>query len=226
MTPSSDTIISLSGVRKTYLSGDSAVHALRDVSLDIFPGDFMAIIGSSGSGKSTLMNILGLLDIQDEGTYFFEGEEVSSFSPDRLSEIRRRRIGFVFQSFNLLARSTAQENVELPLIYGSSSAHGRRRKALEMLESVGLADRKDHMPSQLSGGHQQRVAIARALCSDPAVILADEPTGNLDSSNTVEIMNILKQVNSAGTTVVMITHEREVADCCRRVVTMKDGAIV
>ncbi len=226
MTPSSDTIISLSGVRKTYLSGDSAVHALRDVSLDILPGDFMAIIGSSGSGKSTLMNILGLLDIQDEGTYFFEGEEVSSFSPDRLSEIRRRRIGFVFQSFNLLARSTAQENVELPLIYGSSSAHGRRRKALEMLESVGLADRKDHMPSQLSGGQQQRVAIARALCSDPAVILADEPTGNLDSSNTVEIMNILKQVNSAGTTVVMITHEREVADCCRRVVTMKDGAIV
>jgi len=202
------------------------VRALRDVSLDIFPGDLVAVIGSSGSGKSTLMNILGLLDTQDSGDYLFEGRETSSMSPDRLSEFRRKRIGFVFQSFNLLPRSTARENVELPLIYGGLPAWKRRERALEMLDSVGLSDRRNHMPSQLSGGQQQRVAIARSLCARPAVILADEPTGNLDSKNTIEIMNLLKSVNDSGTTVVMITHEKEVADCCEKDVMMKDGTIL
>lgn len=219
-------VISLSSIHKSYFTGDEPVRVLSGVSLDIFAGDLMAIVGSSGSGKSTLMNILGLLDTQDSGDYIFEGRDISSLSVDRLSEIRRERIGFVFQSFNLLPRSTAQENVELPLIYGGVSPGKRRERALEMLDSVGLTDRSGHMPSQLSGGQQQRVAIARALCADPAVILADEPTGNLDSGNTVEIMDLLKRVNEAGTTVVMITHEKEVADCCRRVVAIKDGTIV
>ncbi|WP_462138024.1 ABC transporter ATP-binding protein [Candidatus Mycalebacterium sp.] len=219
-------MISLCGIEKTYQSGDTSVHALRDISLDIFPGDLVAIVGSSGSGKSTLMNILGLLDTQDSGSYFFEGREISALSADSLSELRRKRIGFVFQSFNLLPRLSAHENVEIPLIYGGAVAGERKRRASEMLESVGLSDRENHMPSQLSGGQQQRVAIARALCTNPAVILADEPTGNLDSKNTDEIMNLLKQVNASGTTIVMITHEKEVADCCRRVVTMKDGTTV
>ncbi len=219
-------IISLCGIEKTYQSGDTSVHALRNVSLDIFPGDLVAIVGSSGSGKSTLMNILGLLDTQDSGSYLFEGREISAFSADGLSELRRKRIGFVFQSFNLLPRLSAHENVEIPLIYDGAAAGERRKRASEVLESVGLSDRENHMPSQLSGGQQQRVAIARALCKNPAMILADEPTGNLDSKNTDEIMNLLKQVNASGTTIVMITHEKEVADCCRRVVTMKDGTIL
>ncbi|QMU56716.1 MAG: ATP-binding cassette domain-containing protein [Candidatus Mycalebacterium zealandia] len=219
-------MISLCGIEKTYQSGDTSVHALRNVSLDIFPGDLVAIVGSSGSGKSTLMNILGLLDTQDSGSYLFEGREISAFSADGLSELRRKRIGFVFQSFNLLPRLSAHENVEIPLIYDGAAAGERRKRASEVLESVGLSDRENHMPSQLSGGQQQRVAIARALCKNPAMILADEPTGNLDSKNTDEIMNLLKQVNASGTTIVMITHEKEVADCCRRVVTMKDGTIL
>ncbi len=221
----SDPIMSLSGVEKTYLSGETAVRALRGISIDIYPGDFTAIIGSSGSGKSTLMNILGLLDTQDSGVYLFEGRETSVLSADELSALRRKRIGFVFQSFNLLPRSTALENVELPLVYGGVSSIERRRKAAKMLDSVGLSDRRNHMPYQLSGGQQQRVAVARALCASPAVILADEPTGNLDSANTVEIMNLLKEVNDSGTTVVMITHDSEVADCARKVHKMKDGEI-
>ncbi|MCY4046501.1 MAG: ABC transporter ATP-binding protein [Candidatus Dadabacteria bacterium] len=224
--PSPKPVIALSEIEKSYLSGDEPVRVLRGVSLDIFAGDLIGIVGSSGSGKSTLMNILGLLDIQDSGGYRFEGREVLSLSAGQLSEIRRERIGFVFQSFNLLSRSTAQENVELPLMYGGVSPAKRRRRALEMLASVGLSDRSAHMPSQLSGGQQQRVAIARALCADPAVILADEPTGNLDSKNTLEIMDLLGRVNEEGTTVVMITHEKDVADSCRRVVAMRDGKIV
>ncbi len=226
MPSAQEPVISLSGIEKTYLSGDTAVHALRGVSLEILPGDLMAIMGSSGSGKSTLMNILGLLDTPDSGDYLFEEKEVSSMSADRLSEMRRRRIGFVFQSFNLLPRLTARENVELPLIYGGLPVRERRERALKILESVGLSDRQSHMPSQLSGGQQQRVAIARSLCASPAVILADEPTGNLDSKNTFEIMNLLQKVNASGTTIVMITHENEVADCCRKVVRMKDGNIL
>ncbi len=226
MPSSHDPIISLSCIEKTYLSGDNSVHALRGVSLEIFSGDFVAIMGSSGSGKSTLMNVLGLLDIQDSGSYIFEGTETSHLSEDDISELRRKRIGFIFQSFNLLPRSTARENVELPLLYGGLSSRKRRKRADEMLDSVGLSDRSNHMPYQLSGGQQQRVAIARSLCTSPAVVLADEPTGNLDSGNTTEIMNLLKEVNCSGTTVVMITHEKEVADCARKVVTMKDGKIV
>lgn len=226
MPPTENPIISLCGIEKTYFSGDTAVRALRSVSLDIFPGDFVAIMGSSGSGKSTLMNILGLLDTQDYGSYFFEGRKISELSADNLSELRRKRIGFVFQSFNLLPRLSARENVEMPLIYGGVAVRERKKRASEMLESVGLSDRENHMPSQLSGGQQQRVAIARALCTGPAVLLADEPTGNLDSRNTYEIMNLLKRVNASGTTIVMITHEKEVADCCCRVITMKDGTTV
>ncbi len=222
---SSDPTISLSGVEKTYLSGDTAVRALRGISLEIHSGDFVAIIGSSGSGKSTLMNILGLLDTKDSGSYMFEGREISTLSADQLSALRRGRIGFVFQSFNLLPRSTAQENVELPLLYGGTSSWQRRERAAKMLDSVGLSDRRTHMPFQLSGGQQQRVAIARALCANPAVILADEPTGNLDSKNTLEVMNLLKKVNDSGTTVVMITHDSEVADYARDVYMMEDGKI-
>lgn len=218
-------IVSLSDVEKTYLSGDTGVRALRKISLEVRPGEFVAVIGSSGSGKSTLMNILGLLDVQDSGSYRFEGRETSALPADRISAIRRERIGFVFQSFNLLSRSTARENVELPLLYGGVPSWRRRKRADEMLDLMGLGDRRDHMPSQLSGGQQQRVAIARALCASPAMILADEPTGNLDSTNTVEIMNLLGEVNSSGTTVVMITHDKEVADCARKVYTMKDGEL-
>jgi putative ABC transport system ATP-binding protein len=205
------------------------VHALRGISLDIRAGEFVAVVGPSGSGKSTLMHILGCLDRPTSGHYFLEGRDVSQLTDDELSRIRNRQIGFVFQGFNLLSRTSALENVELPLLYSDSgiSAQERRRRALAALASVGLESRTEHHPNQLSGGQQQRVAIARALLNAPSIILADEPTGNLDSKTSVEVMQIFQDLQAQrGITIVLITHDRQVAEYASRIVTFKDGRIV
>ncbi len=208
---------------KEYNVGGSVVHALDQVDLEIKAGDMVAITGPSGSGKSTLMNILGCLDRPDKGEYYLAGEDVAKLGKDRLAEIRNRRIGFVFQTFNLLPRITSLENVELPLLYqGHAQAKVRASKALEV---VGLADRAHHEPNQLSGGQRQRVAIARAIVTDPAIILADEPTGNLDSRTGVEIMAIFARLNQEGRTILVVTHEADIAAYCRRQVHMRDGKI-
>jgi putative ABC transport system ATP-binding protein len=204
----------------------TTVHALRGIDLELQPGDFVAVVGPSGSGKSTLMNLLGLLDQPTEGSYSLAGQDVLRLNPDRRAEVRNQRIGFVFQSFNLLARSTAFENVELPLVYAGVGRRERRLRAESALESVGLADRRDHWPSQLSGGEQQRVAIARALVNDPLLILADEPTGALDSRTSLEILAHLQALNEAGRTIVIVTHDPTVARHARRVITMSDGRAV
>ena len=204
----------------------TTVHALRGIDLELHPGDFIAVVGPSGSGKSTLMNLLGLLDQPTEGSYSLAGQDVLRLSPDRRAQVRNQRIGFVFQSFNLLARSTAFENVELPLVYAGVGRRERRRRAESALESVGLADRRDHWPSQLSGGEQQRVAIARALVNDPLLILADEPTGALDSRTSLEILAHLQALNEAGRTIAIVTHDPTVARHARRVITMSDGRAV
>jgi putative ABC transport system ATP-binding protein len=209
--------------------GDVTVHALRGVSLDVAPGAFIAVVGASGSGKSTLMNILGLLDRPSSGQYFLDGQDVSGFDRDRRAELRNKKIGFVFQNFSLLPRTTALENVELPLLYNGRGHRPAERhaKALSLLQAVNLADRADHTPSQLSGGQQQRVAIARALVNDPELILADEPTGNLDSRTSVEIMEILQRLNrERGLTIILITHEHDIAEYATRVVTVRDGRIL
>lgn len=204
------------------------MHAVRGVSMEIAGGEFVALMGSSGSGKSTLMNILGCLDRPTSGHYFLDGEDVSSLSRDQLADVRNRKLGFVFQSFNLLARTSALENVELPLLYGVQRLTGTqlREKAERVLEAVGLQGRGDHHPSQLSGGQQQRVAIARALINDPEVLLADEPTGNLDSRTSVEVMGIFQALNEKGITIIMVTHEADIASYARRNVVMRDGRIV
>ena len=218
-------MIRLEAVTKVYSIGDVEVHALRGVSLDIQQGEMVAIMGPSGSGKSTLMNLLGCLDVPTSGRYFLEGEEVESLGDDRLAAIRNRRIGFVFQSNNLLPRATALANVELPLLY--SNERQRRRRAMDALERVDLADRANHRPSQLSGGQQQRVGIARALVKQPAILLADEPTGNLDSEHSLEIMRILQTLNrDEGQTVIIVTHEADIAAQCSRVISMLDGLVV
>ena len=218
-------VVRLRGITKTYRIGkEIEVHALRGVDLDIFPGEFVAIMGPSGSGKSTLMNVLGCLDAPDAGTYELAGETVAAMNDDQLAGIRNKRIGFVFQTYNLLPRLNAVENVELPLVYGGDRK-GRRERAVDALGQVNLADRVNHRPSELSGGQQQRVAIARALLNDPAMILADEPTGNLDSRSSAEILAIFQRLNSLGKTVVMVTHEPDVAAHCRRVVRMRDGVV-
>jgi putative ABC transport system ATP-binding protein len=204
----------------------TTVHALRGISLELDAGDSVAIVGPSGSGKSTLMNVLGLLDQPTVGSYSLAGQDVLRLSPDQRGQVRNRQIGFVFQSFNLLARSTAFENVELPLIYAGVSRRERRRRAEAALGSVGLRDRRDHWPSQLSGGEQQRVAIARALVNDPLLILADEPTGALDSRTSLEILAHLQALNKAGRTIVLVTHDPTVARHARRVVIMSDGRTV
>ena len=204
----------------------TTVHALRGIDLELDPGAFIAVVGPSGSGKSTLMNVLGLLDQPTEGSYSLAGQDVLRLSPDRRAQVRNQRIGFVFQSFNLLARSTAFENVELPLVYAGVGRRERRRRAESALESVGLADRRDHWPSQLSGGEQQRVAIARALVNDPLLILADEPTGALDSRTSLEILAHLQTLNEAGRTIAIVTHDPTVARHARRVITMSDGRAV
>jgi len=219
-------LIQLEHVRKTYVMGDVEVHALRGVSLHIDRGEFTAVMGASGSGKSTLMNIVGLLDRPTSGQYLLDGEEVSRLSVDRLAEARNRTIGFVFQSFNLLARTSALENVELPLLYAGTPGAERRARAAESLTRVGLADRLDHHPNQMSGGQQQRVAIARALVTRPQVILADEPTGNLDSRTSVEVMALFQELGRTGITVVLVTHESDIAQYASRVVVMRDGHVL
>jgi putative ABC transport system ATP-binding protein len=218
-------VVRLRGITKTYRIGrEITVNALRGVDLDVRPGEFLGIMGPSGSGKSTLMNVLGCLDVADGGTYVLAGENVNKLSDDKLASIRNKHVGFVFQTYNLLSRLNAIENVELPLIYGGDR-RARRDRALAALEQVGLGDRIHHRPSELSGGQQQRVAIARALLNDPSMILADEPTGNLDSRSSAEILAIFQRLNDIGKTVVMVTHEPDVAAHCKRIVRMRDGLI-
>jgi putative ABC transport system ATP-binding protein len=221
-------LVKLAAVHKTYRTGEMQVHAVCGVSLEIKRGEFVALMGASGSGKSTLMNILGCLDRPSSGSYILDDADVSGLDRDRLADIRNRKIGFVFQNFNLLPRTSARENVELPLIYSAQRLSNAqlREKADRVLASVGLAGREDHPPSQLSGGQQQRVAIARALINDPEVVLADEPTGNLDSRTSVEIMGIFQQLNERGITIIMVTHEQDIATYARRNVLMRDGIIV
>jgi len=219
-------VIGLAGVSKVYRSGVLEVAAVRDVDLSVHDGEFVAIAGPSGSGKSTLMHIIGCLDVPTSGRYLLAGEDVSRMSEDELAAIRNRRIGFVFQQFNLLPSLTALGNVELPLSYSGVPRHERRDRALDALGRVGLADRLQHRPGELSGGQQQRVAVARALVTEPALILADEPTGNLDSASTRDVLGLLQDLHGAGRTVVLITHEADVADAASRVVHMLDGRVV
>jgi putative ABC transport system ATP-binding protein len=219
-------LIEVRDLHKTYVAGDVQVHALRGVSLDIDAGESVAIVGSSGSGKSTLMHILGCLDRPSRGTYRLAGADVGRLDGDRLAEIRNRTVGFVFQSFNLLPRTSAVENVELPLLYAGVGTAARRRRATAMLERMGLGDRLGHSADQLSGGQQQRVAIARALVCDPRVILADEPTGNLDSRTSDEIMKLFQDLVATGITVVLVTHERDISAYASRLVHIRDGRIV
>jgi putative ABC transport system ATP-binding protein len=219
--------VRLDDVRKTYKTGEVEVQAVRGVSIEIGQGEFVALMGSSGSGKSTLMNIIGCLDRPTSGRYFLDGEDVSSLSRDDLADVRNRKLGFVFQNFNLLARTSALENVELPLLYSAENLTNAqlREKAEQVLAAVGLEGRGDHTPSQLSGGQQQRVAIARALINDPEVLLADEPTGNLDSKTSVEVMGIFQSLNERGITIIMVTHEPDIASYARRNIVMKDGLV-
>jgi putative ABC transport system ATP-binding protein len=219
-------LIELRDVTKVYRMGDTVVNALAGVTLDIENGEYSAIMGASGSGKSTMMNVLGCLDRPTSGSYRLSGQEVGNLGANALAEIRNRMIGFVFQGFNLLARTSALENVELPLVYAGVSGRERRRRAQEALERVGLGTRLHHHPNQLSGGQQQRVAIARALVGQPRIILADEPTGNLDSRTSVEVMAVLQELNRAGMTICMVTHEADIAAFAQRVVTMRDGRVV
>ncbi|HEY8670248.1 MAG TPA: ABC transporter ATP-binding protein, partial [Terriglobales bacterium] len=217
----------LEDVHKTYQTGEVKVQAVRGVSLEIARGEFIALMGSSGSGKSTLMNIIGCLDRPSHGRYLLDGLDVSGLERDQLADIRNRKLGFVFQSFNLLPRTSALENVELPLLYGERrlTNKGLRERAESALAAVGLAGREDHHPSQLSGGQQQRVAIARALINEPEVVLADEPTGNLDSQTSVEIMELFQKLNTRGITIVMVTHEADIASYARRSIVMRDGLV-
>jgi len=224
----SSAIIKLEHVHKIYHTGEVDVHAVRDVSLEIRRGEFVALMGASGSGKSTMMNTLGCLDRPSHGLYLLDGVDVSQLDRDELATIRNEKIGFVFQGFNLLSRTSALENVELPLMYVRKSCPAReqRERALRALATVGLAERAGHHPNQLSGGQQQRVAIARALVNEPAVILADEPTGNLDTQTSIEIMGVFQKLNDAGITIVMVTHELDIASYTRRNVIMRDGRVV
>ena len=223
--PENTSLIHVSHIIKTYEMGDVEVHALRGVSLDVNRGEFVAIMGASGSGKSTFMNIMGCLDVPTKGEYFLDNVNVSQLSRDSLARIRNEKIGFVFQGFNLLSRTSALENVELPMFYRSLSNKSRRDKAMEALRIVGLEDRWQHMPNQLSGGQQQRVAIARALVNDPSIILADEPTGNLDSRTSVEVMEIFQHLNEKGITIMLVTHELDIAEFAKRNVVFKDGKV-
>ncbi len=219
-------VLEARGVAKCYRLGEVEVHALRGVDLSVCAGQMLSLMGPSGSGKSTLMHIIGLLDRPTEGSVILEGEEVSRMAPNELAAVRNRRVGFVFQSFNLLSRTTALANVELPLIYAGISGAQRSKRAREALERVRLGDRLGHLPNQLSGGQQQRVAIARALVAEPSIVLADEPTGNLDSASGVEVMAILQELNSHGITVVVVTHDDTVARHAERKVRIHDGSIV
>jgi putative ABC transport system ATP-binding protein len=221
-------VVKIEDIHKTYDSGEVPVHAVRGVSLEIHRGEFVALMGASGSGKSTLMNLLGCLDRPTRGRYLLDDTDVSQLDRNALADIRNQKIGFVFQGFNLLSRTTALENAELPMLYGHRRAASRemRARALRSLEIVGLADRADHFPNQLSGGQQQRVAIARALVNNPEILLADEPTGNLDSKTSVEVMGVFQKLNDEGITIVMVTHEFDIARYCKRNLILRDGRIV
>lgn len=218
-------MITLEGITKVYRTGEVEVAALKGISLHIPEGEFVAIMGPSGSGKSTLMNLIGCLDQPSSGRYILDGYDVSALTDDQLAWIRNRKIGFVFQSYNLIPRASAVHNVEMPLIYAGDNVQ-RRERAMAALESVGLLERAGHLPSELSGGQQQRVAVARALVTDPAILLADEPTGNLDSESSIEIMKLLRDLNQQGRTIVLITHEPDIAAFAQRVVRVRDGVIV
>lgn len=219
-------IITVDNVNKTYKNGSLELQVLKNISFKVDKGEFLAIMGSSGSGKSTMMNILGCLDNQYEGKYILDGIDISKSTENELSEIRNKKIGFIFQSFNLLPRLTALENVELPLIYSSVPKEERHKRANELLEMVGLKERTHHRPNELSGGQRQRVAIARALVNDPSIILADEPTGNLDSKSEEEIIEILQELNRTGKTIVIVTHEPNIGDIAQRKIVFKDGEII
>ena len=221
-------VIQLEEIQKTYHTGEVDVRAVRGVSLRIQPGEFVAIMGASGSGKSTLMNLVGCLDRATAGRFLLDGIDVSVLNRDELADIRNQKIGFVFQGFNLLARTAAVENVELPMLYqrGNLTGRDRRSRAVQALETVGLGDRAGHFPSQLSGGQQQRVAIARALVNQPALLLADEPTGNLDTQTSIEIMGVFQKLNETGITIVMITHELDIASYTKRKIVLRDGLVV
>ena len=221
-------VINLADIHKTYQTGEVEVQAVRGVALEVFQGEFVALMGASGSGKSTLMNIIGCLDRPTQGRYRLDDIDVSQLNRDELADIRNQKIGFVFQGFNLLSRTSALENVELPMLYTRQHLEGatQRERALQALEIVGLGDRADHKPNQLSGGQQQRVAIARALANQPALLLADEPTGNLDSRTSIEIMGVFQKLNDQGITIVMVTHELDVAQYTKRMIVMRDGKVV
>lgn len=218
-----DFVIQLKNLSRTYQKGPIKVKALEDFSLEITRGEFVSIMGSSGSGKSTLLHLLGCLDRPTSGQYFLDGEEVSLLNDKDLSKIRCKRIGFVFQSFNLLSLDNVLQNVELPMIYDGCTKRKRRERSKEIIEQVGLSERIHHLPGEMSGGQNQRVAIARALVNDPAIILADEPTGNLDSKTGVEIMDLFKKINQSGKTIIIVTHEKEIAKYTNRIITVKDG---
>ena len=223
---STNKVLQVMNLTKRYQMGDSQLMALKGVSFDIEPGEFVSIMGSSGSGKSTLMNIIGCLDKQTDGEYILEGINIKEKTQNELAYIRNQKIGFVFQSFNLISRTSSLKNVELPMIYAKQNASERQERAKKLLEDVGLGDRLNHMPNELSGGQRQRVAIARALANDPPIILADEPTGNLDSKSSIEIMQIFSKLNANGKTVILVTHEPDIAMYTHRIITFRDGNIL
>ncbi|WP_027128468.1 ABC transporter ATP-binding protein [Fusobacterium perfoetens] len=219
-------IIQINNINKYYINGENKLHALKNINFNIKKGEFVAIMGSSGSGKSTMMNILGCLDKEFEGEYILDDVNISNLSENEICKIRNSKIGFVFQSFNLLPKLTTEENVELPLVYAGIDKEERKKRALEVLKKVGLEKRVHHKPNELSGGQRQRVAIARALINNPSVILADEPTGNLDSVSENEIMNLFKELNNQGKTIIIVSHEPEIANFCKRILIFKDGKII
>lgn len=218
-------MISIKDVTKTYIMGSIELQVLKGISLDIEESDFVSIIGPSGSGKSTLMNILGCLDVPTTGEYYLDGKEISMYNENQLAKIRNEKIGFIFQKFNLLPKLSAYENVELPLVYRGIKGKERKERTISALESVGLSDRMHHKPTELSGGQQQRVAIARALVGQPPILLADEPTGNLDSKSGIEVMKIIQDLNNEGKTIILITHDNEIANQAKKIVTIRDGLL-